>query len=234
MSVVFNENVYGLTDMGEKIKIGETKVENNNMYYVGGKIFYIDAEATGRSYHFYNERGIEISDVKVGDEVYAYSVSGDGSKDKFYVYYPTIFTLTRWTYKNGDNYAFHQFGTPTADYAIGQGKTISTQVMNADDGAYIANDVDGTPTAWYRLNQLNNAVASGCSDWYMPSRNELEALYNAQDQENNYIARSLFTEDIWTASEDNEYVARILQSSDHTFAANMKSANNAMLAIRSF
>lgn len=234
MSITFNANVYGITDFGEKIKIGETKTVLNDGYPVGGKIFYIDDTATDRTYHFYNNRGVEIPEVHVGDEVFAYSVTGTGAKDKFYVYYPSVFTLTRWTYKNGDSYTYTQFVAPMGNRAIGQGKTISAQVMSADSGAYIAENVDGNPTAWYRIKQINDAKANGCDDWYMPSQNELEALYNAQNASSEYIARTLFDNNIWTVSEDNSQVVRYLPSSNHTFTTIMKSANCAVLPIRSF
>lgn len=137
---------------------------------VGGTIFYIDDAAEGK-YEFFDVGGNVIENVQVGDKPYAYRVINRGSKDKYYVYHDRLYDNLRWTYRKSKGYIYESLGTSDG---IGSGKTNTEKVMAK--GSYIAADSNGLPTIWYRLRQTRLAKAGGCDDWFVPSKNEIEAL----------------------------------------------------------
>lgn len=140
---------------------------------LGGAIFYIDDTADGE-YEFYDAEGNVISSVAVGDSPAMYKVLTPGTKDKYYVCNTTLYPNSRWTYYKNGNYVYNSLGTGTA---IGTGKTNTATVMSADDGAYIASDANGYPTIWYQLQQTR--ATTGCNDWFIPSKNEMDAVRTA-------------------------------------------------------
>ena len=140
---------------------------------LGGTIFYIDDTADG-VYEFYDAEGNVISSVAVGDSPAMYKVLTPGTKDKYYVCDTTLYPDSRWTYYKNGKYVYNNLGTGTA---IGTGKTNTNIVMAADDGAYIASDSNGYPTIWYQLQQTK--AATGCNDWFIPSKDEMNAVQTA-------------------------------------------------------
>ena len=177
MSVTLKENVYGLTGTGKKVRIGHVTEVEADLFPVGGKIFYIDP-TSDREVDFYDQYGDLIENVAVGDTPYAYKVisNGESGKDKYYVYWDSLFTSKRWTYYENGAYVYNSLGT--AD-GIGKGKTNTALVMAADSGKYITNDSNGQATIWYSLKGMNDAKKGGCDDWFVPSKAELEELRKA-------------------------------------------------------
>ena len=139
---------------------------------VGGKIFYIDDTAAGE-YEFYDTDGNVISDVKVGDKPAMYKVLTPGTKDKYYVCDTTLYPNSRWTYSKNGRYVYNNLGTGTA---IGTGKTNTDTVMAADNGAYITPDSNGYSTIWYQLSQARSLSLGGNTDWFIPSREEMDKV----------------------------------------------------------
>ena len=142
---------------------------------VGGTIFYIDDAADG-VYEFFDIDGNPMKNIQVGDKPYSYRVVKKGSKDKYYVYHDELYDDLRWSYYKDSSWVCEPLGT--GKY-IGSGKTNTETVMTKDNGVYIAADSSGSPTIWYRLQQVRDAKVGGCNDWFIPSRREIEALREA-------------------------------------------------------
>ena len=123
---------------------------------VGGKIYYIDDTA----YSFYDAEGNLMSDVSVGSTPSYYKVITPGSKDKYYVYYDELYTYLGW----GQFDATEAIGT-----TIGTGKSNTETFLTTEAGK---NDY----SIWYKLQQVRNTSPSGCNDWFVPSKDEVEAL----------------------------------------------------------
>ena len=139
---------------------------------VGGKIYYIDDTADG-AYSFYDAEGNLLSDISVGSTPSYYKVITAGSKDKYYVYHDELYSSLRWTYYKNNNPVEADLKTGTA---IGTGKSNTAKVLAADSGAYVAASAGGRSTIWYKLQQICNASTGGCNDWFIPSKDEVEAL----------------------------------------------------------
>lgn len=159
---------------------------------LGGTIFYIDDTADG-VYEFYDAEGNVISSVAVGDSPAMYKVLTPGTKDKYYVCNTTLYPNSRWTYYKNGSYIYNNLGTGTT---IGTGKTNTDTVMAADNGAYIAANSNGYSTVWYKLQQTRDAAAGGCDDWFVPSKDETEAVRTAG-------IISFSNEYIWSSSENS-------------------------------
>ena len=127
---------------------------------VGGKIYYIDDTADG-TYEFHDAEGNLMSDVSVGSTPSYYKVLTAGSKDKYYVYHDEIYDSLQWGKSNT--------ATGATGTAIGAGKS-NTATLLATDA------VSSTNTIWYKLQQIRNASTGGCSDWFVPSNDEVDAL----------------------------------------------------------
>ena len=158
---------------------------------LGGTIFYIDDTADGE-YEFYDAEGNVISSVAVGDSPAMYKVLTSGTKDKYYVCNTTLYPKSRWTYYKNGNYVFNSLGATGT--AIGTGKTNTNTVMAADDGAYVSADSNGYPTIWYWLQQTR--ATTGCNDWFIPSKDEMDAVRTAG-------IISFSGKFIWSSSEDS-------------------------------
>ena len=102
-----------------------------------------------------------MSNVSVGSTPSYYKVLTAGSKDKYYVYHDEIYTSLKWG----------KYGTATGatGTAIGTGKS-NTATLLATDA------VSSTNTIWYKLQQVCDASIGGCSDWFVPSKDEVEEL----------------------------------------------------------
>ena len=142
---------------------------------VGGRIFYIDDTSDG-IYEFFDADGNPIKNVQVGDRPYYYRVIKKGSKDKYYVYHDKVYDNLEWTYCKDKGYVHESLGTSND---IGSGKTNTEKVMAKDNGVYITVNSDEFPTIWYQLQQIRNAKADGCDDWFIPSPYEVEKLREA-------------------------------------------------------
>lgn len=146
-----------------------------NAFPVGGIIFYIDDTSDG-VYEFLDVQGNVIENVQVGDRPYYYRVIERGSRDKYYVYHDKVYNTLKWTYSKDYDYVYESLNTSNA---LGLGKINTEIVMTRDNGAYIAENSNGYPTIWYRLQQIRSAKAGGCNDWFVPSISEIEKLRKA-------------------------------------------------------
>lgn len=228
MAVTFlGYDVYGIGSDGFMVTIGKQHRDGEGKFYTGGKIFYIDDTATGAEYTFYNEYGSVLTDVRVGDEPYAYSVTGTPGKDKYYVFNANAVTSKVWTYKNDARWVYNSLGTPDG---IGKGKTNTAIVMAADDGAYVA----WSDSIWHSLESMNDAVDKGCSDWFVPSKAELDALRLATDRDGNALT-TLFTNTyIWSSSEVSADYAWRWHCTSQVWSNIYKQNTLALVAVRGF
>ena len=153
----------------------QTPSEVANALPVGGTIFYID-DTSDSVYEFLDAQGNVIENVQVGDRPYYYRVIERGSRDKYYVYHDKVYDTLKWTYSKDYDYVYESLNTSNA---LGLGKINTEIVMTKDGGAYIAENSNGHPTIWYRLQQIRSAKAGGCNDWFVPSISEMEKLRKA-------------------------------------------------------
>ena len=140
---------------------------------VGGTIFYIDDKADG-IYEFFDVDGNLIKDVKVGDRPHAYRIVAKGTKDKYYVYHDEMHMAKRWAYYKNESFVYSAIDL--LGKGIGKGKTNTEIMMARDSGAYVTANSSGCPTIWYQLQRARDAKVSGCDDWFVPSKGEIEAL----------------------------------------------------------
>ena len=127
---------------------------------LGGTIFYIDDTADG-AYEFYDAEGNIISDVKVGDKPAMYKVLTPGTKDKYYICHTTLYPSLQW--------GMGGTSTGATGTAIGTGKSNTNTVM-----ATSAATTSGT--IWYKLARTRSNSLEGCTDWFVPSKEEAEAV----------------------------------------------------------
>ena len=146
-----------------------------NAFPVGGTIFYID-DTSDSVYEFLDAQGNVIENVQVGDRPCYYRVIERGSRDKYYVYHDRIYNTLKWTCSRDYDYVYESLDTSNA---LGLGRINTETVLARDSGAYIAENSNGYPTIWYRLQQIRDAKAGGCSDWFVPSICEIEKLRKA-------------------------------------------------------
>ena len=128
---------------------------------VGGKIYYIDDTADG-AYSFYDAEGNLMSDISVGSTPSYYKVLTAGSKDKYYVYHDKVYTARKWAGSVATKIG-------ASGTAIGTGKSNTATLLATDE-------VSGKTTIWYELQKIRNASTGECSDWFIPSKDEVEAL----------------------------------------------------------
>lgn len=230
MAVNFKMDVYGLTAMGKKILIGHANDTVQNAFPTGGKIFYIDPDDNGATYHFFDQHGEEIQ-VGIGDSPYAYTVTGTPAKDKYYVFYPSAYTSKRWTYYQNGAYVYNSLGTQDG---IGKGRANTALVMAADDGAYITNDSNGVATIWYSLQQMNANKIGGCEDWFVPSKAEVEKIRTAVDGEGNPITTLFSNTYIWSSSEDSAQYAWYWRYNSQVWDGSDKLSSRALVGVRAF
>ena len=140
---------------------------------VGGTIFYIDDKVDGK-YEFFDADGNLIENVQVGDKPYYYRVLEKGAKDKYYVYHDEMHMAKRWTYLKDESFVYDAINL--LGKGIGKGKTNTEIMMARDNGAYVTANSSGCPTIWYQLQRARDAKVSGCDDWFVPSKGEIEAL----------------------------------------------------------
>ena len=171
LSLIEGEDVTLRFPLGEQ----DTKVSSAiaGVSPVGGTIFYIDDKADGK-YEFFDADGNLIENVQVGDKPYYYRVLEKGTKDKYYVYHDEMHTAKRWTYLKDESFVYDAINL--LGKGIGKGKTNTEIMMARDNGAYVTANSSGCPTIWYQLQRARDAKVSGCDDWFVPSKKEIEAL----------------------------------------------------------
>ena len=164
--------VYYFDDLKRKVPVGHY---DDGFMPVGGRIFYIDSNSD-ETVKFYDSQFQEISNVAVGDTPMYYKVTSAGvsGKEKYYVYYPEVYTSLYWTYMDSNyNYKYEETGITGSD--IGEGKTSTSLIMSIDNGAYIS-DFNNRKTIWKKIQEVRDAAIGGCSDWYLPSSSEFFEL----------------------------------------------------------
>ena len=146
---------------------------------VGGTIFYIDNTADG-VYEFLDVHGNVIENVQVGDRPYYYRFieKEKGSKDKYYVYRDEVYTNRTWRYATDENYVCVYESAGTFANTI-SGKINTDRVMTRSNRACLTAASPLTQTIWYQLQQMNDAKAGGCDDWFIPSDTEIGKLRQA-------------------------------------------------------
>lgn len=195
---------------------------------VGGKIFYIDETATGAKYTFYSRTGKILTDVRVGDEPYAYSVTGTPSKDRYYVFNANAVNSKTWSYQADGSWVYNLLGT---EDGIGKGKPNTALVMAADDGAY----VDWTKSIWHSLKALNDSADKRCDDWFVPSKAEVEAIRTATDRDGNSLTTLFSNTYIWSSYEFDATNAWYWHRTNQIWRNNLnKDSTSALLAARGF
>ena len=203
-SVNFKLNVYALTAIGTKLKIGQVPRAEQGFNYVGGCIFHIDTTSQ-EEVEFFDEHGEVLTNVQVGSRPYAYKVitpDPDGKK-KYYIFYPQLWDSKRWTYYENGEYVYNSLGTATA---VGDGASNTATVMAADSGKYVTADSNGYPTAWYKIKEMRDGEYGGCDDWFLPSKGELEKLKDFMGSHASIltelnISNWFVDHHIWTSSE---------------------------------
>ena len=171
-----------------------------DVFPVGGTIFYIDDTADG-IYEFFDADENPIKDVKVGDRPHAYRIVDKGTNDKYYVYHDEMHMAKRWTYFKDESFVFDAIDL--LGKGIGKGKTNTEIMMARDNEAYVTANSSGCPTIWYQLQRARDAKVSGCDDWFVPSKNEIEALRIAIKSGSitgGEIAGALYEESIFSKS----------------------------------
>lgn len=205
---------------------------------VGGTIFYIDDAADG-VYQFFDEDGNLMRDVQVGDRPYAYRVITPGVKDKYYVYHDEVYDILTWTYCR-DTIVKELLGTSKD---IGSGKVNTEKVSTKDDRSYVVADSGGAPTIWYKLDQINLLNMGGCDDWFIPSKDEIEALRKAIKSGSiiggvvagsSYDESVFMSEFLWSSSECAVSGAWHWDYYNHVWGGNGKGAVDSVLFIRAF
>lgn len=204
---------------------------------LGGKIFYVDSGDNGATYHFYKEDGSEIegwTDVSSLSNAVSYSIEGEPTTDKFYVFDNSenaLATSKRWTYYENSAYKYEQiFTTPSTTSEIGQGKINTQTVMAKDDGKYITDNSNGYATIWYVCNEVNKSERGGCSDWFIPSEKELDALRTSSVVPSNWFSSNY----IWTSSENSYNNARSWDYYGSTFYGGNKYRYYCCVCVRAF
>lgn len=207
--------------------------------FVGGTIFYIDDTVDG-IYEFFDADRNPIKDVQVGDRPYYCRVIKKGSKDKYYVYHDKVYDNLKWTYCKDKGYVHESLGTSND---IGSGKTNTEKVMAKDSGAYITVNSNEFPTIWYQLQQIRNAKADGCDDWFIPSLYEVEKLRKAIKSGSvtgGTIAGSSYGDSVfnskwlWSSSEDSDQYAWNWDSNGQNWYNNYKNNYYSVFFARAF
>lgn len=229
MAVIFDQTpTYQLLGDGRVLQTGWHRDNGDGILYAGGKIFYIDPDDNGAEYVFYTRTGRIMTDVRVGDEPFAYKVTGTPTKDKYYIFNANAITSKTWTYKNGaGEWVYTLIGTSKD---IGAGKTNTASVMAADEGAYVSY----TNTIWNSLNALNLASDKGCNDWFVGSEYEIEALRTAVDREGNPLTVLFSNTHIWSSSEFSATDARLWNANNQAWGNHVKGGPRAIVPVRGF
>lgn len=200
----------------------------NKRGYVGGKIFYIDDTSTGAEYTFYNVNGDVLTDVRVGDAPYYYTITGTPSKEKYYVFNDNAPTDKFWTYQDAGAWVLNLLGTGDG---IGIGKSNTAIVMSADNGAY----ANYPNTVWNALKALNDNADKDCTDWFVPSKAELEVLRIAVDKNGNPLTTSFSNTNFWVSTEyDTQIVWLWAYSSGWILSGKGNNYARPFVAVRSF
>ena len=155
-------------------------MKENERFYAGGKIYYIDPKNNGATYHFYDIEGKEMTDVKVGDQPYEYTVEGKPSKDKYYVFCDEPMGCWKWG-KYGK-----LLGTKTK---IGTGRENTRLIVNHNSGSL---------TLKIGITLMNRAKVNNCTDWFIPSKEELDELACS-----GLVNDILDNEWVWSSSESS-------------------------------
>ena len=135
----------------------------------GGTIFYID-ETSDRQVNFYNEQGIIMEDVDVGDRPAFYTIEDEGTsgKDKFYIFDDETKIMS------GKTWGFSGILTAVNADGIGAGKINTDDILQMEDSS----DLYGT-SIFRQLTIHNSTLVNGCNDWYIGSKAELTELINS-------------------------------------------------------
>lgn len=166
---------------------------------IGGKVF-LDNGDNGATYTFYDADKNEItySNLDSLNNAVYYTVDGSGSKDRFYVVasdssksdYNSTYGVNRGDYSLW-GYCYITTGATTD--SIGSGKTNTAQILAIEDTSGYYED-----SIWKWLNDVNSNEYGGCSDWFIGSNAECDALNSSGK------VGSLFSsEELWSSVESD-------------------------------
>ena len=178
---------------------------------LGGTIFYIDDMADG-TYEFYDAEGNVISDVKVGDKPAMYKILTPGAKDKYYVGNTTLYTDLNW--------GMYDTSVGATGTDIGTGKSNTGTVM-----ATSAPTTSGT--IWNQLAQTRSNSLEGYTDWFIPSKDEMEAIRTSG-------IISFSRKRIWSSSEYSSGNAWIWSGSFWSYVNGNKTGSGSVFFVRAF
>lgn len=178
---------------------GVSRIEEyaSDLKRVGGRIFYID-ESVKAKYEFYDAQGNLLPDPKVGDRPAWYSTDDPKEKPKYWILHEELFEEREWTYwnLNTHGYARDSIGTDTS---FGSGIDNTEKVLSFNGGAYIRDY-----TIWGVVRKVRENAVGECSDWFVPSKKELDKLREAAG----VLGIDWFDKEwIWSSSERAEYSA---------------------------
>lgn len=160
---------------------------------IGGRIFYVDSTASGKTYHFFDSNNNELTTQTVSglSRAVKYTVTGTSSKDKFYAYYSSSSGECYISSTSSDfgPTGMSHFSLPDCPNGIGNGKSNSASCISK-----FGQDTGNPTWAWIITQRKNNS--NGCNDWYMGTRAELEKLMT-----NSSSAKDVFNSyDIWSCT----------------------------------
>ena len=235
------DKLLSIVKEADKEKNTKTLNASDDIFPVGGTIFYIDDDDdVDGKYEFFDVKGNPIKKVRVGDRPYAYRVIEKGQYDMYYVYHDEVYDNLRWTYYKDKKYVYKFLCTLDK---IGSGKTNTEIVMTKDNGAYISKNSKGYPTIWYQLKQVRNDKIGGCDDWFVPSKSEVVKLMEAIKSgiiSGGTIAGSSYTESVfsnkwfWSSSEFSSQCAWIWYYYSQYWHDYYKLNYNSVFFIRAF
>lgn len=151
------KNVYGFTDDGKKVKIAEYR----EVFPVGGIIFSIDDDSTAEV-KFYDANKVELQSVAIGDSPAYYDILSEDPRgiDKFFVFNPTRYGQKYWSYHR----------VVTGAISSVDGEYNKKKVLSATDTSKL------NPNIWTWLVDANANGLDGNSDWFIGSKNQVEAV----------------------------------------------------------
>ena len=178
---------------------------------LGGTIFYIDDTADG-VYEFYDAEGNVISSVAVGDSPSMYKVLTPGTKDKYYVCNTTLYPSLSL------QWGMYGKSTGATGTAIGTGESNTSTVMATSAATT-------TGTIWYQLAQNRSNSLEGCTDWFIPSKSEMDEVRKSG-------VLSIGGKYIWSSSERNSSSALFWDNS--TWDPSSKISTYSVFFVRAF
>lgn len=197
---------------------------------IGGKVF-LDNGDNGATYQFYDvdKNEITYTDISSLNNAAYYIVNGAPTTDRFYVVAAdsskSDYNSTYGVNIGASKYwGYYEIDTEAYTNTIGSGKTNTAKALAITDTSGYASS-----SIWKWLNDINTDEYGGCSDWFIGSRAEYNALSDSTK------AGSLFyNKELWSSVEDSNRKAYVYASEMGRWSSTNKSGNYNVLAFRAF